>query len=65
VSTRLQLARKARELTQSQVIAELTRRAEAKGLTIASPASLKMMLSRTGGGKSTNPTGLCSARSTG
>lgn len=45
MSTRLQLARKARELTQSQVIAELTRRAEAKGLTVASPVSLKMMLS--------------------
>jgi transcriptional regulator with XRE-family HTH domain len=45
MATRLQLARKARQLTQTQVIAELTRRASAKGVPIASATSLKMLVS--------------------
>jgi transcriptional regulator with XRE-family HTH domain len=45
MTTRLQLVRKARELTQSQVIVELGRRAAAANIAIASPASLKMLLS--------------------
>jgi transcriptional regulator with XRE-family HTH domain len=45
VSTRLAQARKARDLTQSQVIAEMIRRSNASGMSIAAPASLKMLLS--------------------
>lgn len=45
MSTRLALARHARDLSQSQVIAELLRRANAGGLHIAAPTSLKMLLS--------------------
>lgn len=45
MSTRLQLARKARSMTQTQVIDELVRRAGAAGLNIASRQSLKMLLS--------------------
>jgi transcriptional regulator with XRE-family HTH domain len=45
VSTRLRAARLALNLTQSQVIADLQRRANAHGVSIASAASLKMLLS--------------------
>jgi hypothetical protein len=45
MTTRLALARRARELTQSQVIASLNRLADSSGLNIASPSSLKMLLS--------------------
>ncbi|MGK5681333.1 XRE family transcriptional regulator [Actinoplanes sp. URMC 104] len=45
MKTRLQAARAARGLKQTQVIAELTRRAEVAGLAIASPSSLQMLLS--------------------
>lgn len=43
--TRLRAARKARGLSQSQVIAELIRRADAAGVAIATASSLKAMLS--------------------
>jgi transcriptional regulator with XRE-family HTH domain len=43
--TRLRFAREARGLTQSQVIAELVKRADAAGMTIAAPTSLKALLS--------------------
>jgi hypothetical protein len=45
VSTKLQLARRARSMTQSQVINELLQRASARGVDIASAQSLKMLLS--------------------
>lgn len=46
MTTKLRAARKRAGLKQSQVIAELTRRAAAAGLVIALPASLKTTLSR-------------------
>jgi transcriptional regulator with XRE-family HTH domain len=45
MSTRLALARRARSLTQSQVVVSLVRLANASGMSIASPTSLKMLLS--------------------
>lgn len=45
MSTRLQLARRSRSMTQTQVITELMRHANTRGVDIASPQSLKMLLS--------------------
>lgn len=46
MTTKLQAARERAGLKQSQVIAELTRRAAAAGVAIARPTSLKTMLSQ-------------------
>ena len=45
MTTRLQAARLARDLTQSQVIAEMIRRADGEGVSLASRTSLKTLMS--------------------
>jgi hypothetical protein len=51
MKTRLQAARRAREMKQTQVIAELVRRADASGMAIAAPSSLQILLSNFENGK--------------